>query len=112
MQGIQNQPSLRALGLVPGACRRAWSGLLILAIALASFMHVAHSHDADAPSSYKQHCTFCSTFDRGSAPPPASPALLPTQPAPSVALPASPARVACVEFHSDSQPRAPPSLQA
>ena len=75
MQGIHDQLSLRALGLVPGAYRRAWSGLLVLAIALASFMHLAHSHDADAPSISKHHCTYCSTFDRGGAPPPATPPL-------------------------------------
>jgi len=112
MQGIQIQPSLRALGLVPGAYRRAWSGLFVLALALASFMHVAHSHDVDAPSIYQQHCTYCSTFDRGGAPPPASLAALPTDPAPSLTIAAPPSPVALVEIDCDGQPRAPPSLQA
>ncbi len=112
MQGIHNQSSLRTLGLVPGACRRVWSGLLVLAIALASFMHVAHSHDAGAPSTYKQHCTFCSTFDRGGGPPPASPAPLPAEPVPSFACAVPQAPVAHAEIHSDGQPRAPPFLPA
>lgn len=112
MRRIQNQPSLRALGLVPGAYRRAWSGLLVLALALASFMHVAHSHDADAPSVYKHHCTYCSTFDRGGAPPPASLALLPAEPAPACTIAAPPAPVDRLEIRSDGQPRAPPSFQA
>jgi len=112
MQRFQNQPSLRALGLAPGAWRRAWSGLLVLAVALASFMHVAHSHDADAPSTFKQHCTFCSTFDRGGGPPPATPALLPAEPVPSFTSPVPQAPVVSVEILSDAQPRAPPPLQA
>jgi len=112
MQGIQSQPSLQGLGLLPGARRRAWSVLLVLALALASFMHVAHSHDTDAPSIYKQHCTFCSTFDRGGAPPPASLATLPAEPAPSLIVAAPQAPVTPVELRSTGQPRAPPFLQA
>ena len=112
MQGIRNQPSLQALGLVPGVRRRVWSGLLVLAIALASFLHVAHSHEADAPSIYKQHCTYCSTFDRGGAPPPASIATLPVEPAPSFVVVAPLAPIASVRPRSALQPRAPPSLQA
>lgn len=112
MQGIRNQPSLQALGLVPGVSRRVWSGLLVLAIALASFLHVAHSHEADAPSIYKQHCTYCSTFDRGGAPPPASIATLPAEPAPSFVVVAPLAPVSGVRLRSALQPRAPPSLQA
>ena len=46
-----------------------WAVLLAVAIALASFMHVAHTHDADVPASF-QFCSFCVTFDRGGAPPP------------------------------------------
>ena len=112
MQGIHSQPSLQALGLVPGLRRRVWSGLLVLALALASFMHVAHSHDADAPSIYQQHCTYCSTFDRGGAPPPASLAVLPAAAAPSCAIAAPRVPVAVIEIHFDGQPRAPPSFQA
>ena len=112
MQGIRHQPSLQALGLVPGVRRRVWSWLLVLAIALASFLHVAHSHEADAPSLYKQHCTYCSTFDRGGAPPPASFATLPVEPAPSFVVVAPLAPVAGVRLRSALQPRAPPFLQA
>ena len=112
MQGIRSQPSLHALGLVPGLHRRVWSGLLVLAIALASFLHVAHSHEADSPSIYKQHCTYCGSFDRGGAPPPASLVTLPARQAPAfvVALPQAP--VARLELRSTLQPRAPPFLQA
>ena len=112
MQGNRNQPSLQALGLVPGLRRRAWSGLLVLALALASFLHVAHSHEADSPSIYKQHCTYCGAFDRGGAPPPASLVTLPARQAPAfvVALPQAP--VARLELRSTLQPRAPPFLQA
>jgi hypothetical protein len=112
MQGHRNQPSLQALGLVPGLRRRAWSGLLILAIALASFLHVAHSHEADAPSIYKQHCTYCSTFDRGGAPPPAAVATLPAGSAPSFIVVVPQAPITGVQLRSALQPRAPPSLQA
>jgi len=112
MLGIQSQPSLQALGLVPGARRRAWSALLILALAFASFMHVAHSHEADAPSIYKQHCTYCSTFDRGSAPPPASLAALPAAPVPSFVVAAPPQPLIRAELRTACQPRAPPFFQA
>jgi hypothetical protein len=112
MQGIQSQPALRGLGLLPGARRRVCSVLLVLAIALASFMHVAHSHEADAPSIYKQHCTFCSTFDRGGAPPPALLAALPAEPVPSVAFATPPQPLIRVEQRPACRPRAPPLLQA
>jgi hypothetical protein len=112
MQGIRNQPSLQALGLVPGMRRRVWSGLLVLAIALASFLHVAHSHEADSPSIYKQHCTYCSAFDRGGAPPPASLATLPASQAPIFVVVAPQGPVARLELRSVLQPRAPPFLQA
>lgn len=112
MPGIQSRSSLQALGLFPDARRRAWSVLLVLALALASFMHVAHSHDADTASTYQQNCTFCSTFDRGGAPPPATRAVLPIEPAPRFViapLSSPPARVA---LRSACRPRAPPFLQA
>lgn len=112
MPGYRRQPSLQALGLVPGARRRAWSALLVLALALASFMHVAHSHDADAPSLYKQHCTYCSTFDRGGAPPPATPAAQPAAHVPSFVITAPASPPVRAEFHPAGRPRAPPSLEA
>jgi hypothetical protein len=112
MQGIRSQSSLQALGLAPGLRRRAWSGLLVMAIALASFLHVAHSHDADAPSVYKQHCSYCSTFDRGGAPPPASIVVLPAGPVPSFVVGALRAPVTRVQLRSALQPRAPPFPQA
>jgi len=111
MQVFQNQPSLPTMAR-NSAVRRVWSGLLVLAIALASFLHVAHSHDADAPSIYKHHCAYCSTFDRGGAPPPASFAMLPVQPAPSVIVAAPQEPFTCAELRSAGQPRAPPFLQA
>ena len=112
MQGFHNRPSLQALGLVPGVRRRVWCGLLVLALALASFLHVAHSHDADAPSVYKQHCTYCGTFDRGGAPPPASLATLPARPAPSFVVDVTQAPVTRPQHRSAVQPRAPPFIQA
>lgn len=112
MQGMRSQPSLQALGLVPGLRRRVWSGLIVLALALASFLHVAHSHEADAPSIYKQHCSYCSTFDRGGAPPPASIAVLPAEPAPSFVVVSAQAPATRVQPRSALQPRAPPFLQA
>ena len=112
MQGLHHQPSLQALGLVPGLRRRVWSALLVLALAFASILHVAHSHEADAPSIYKQHCTYCSTFDRGGAPPPAPLATLPVRPAPSFAAAVPQVPVTCVQRRSALQPRAPPALQA
>jgi peptidoglycan/LPS O-acetylase OafA/YrhL len=112
MQGMRHQPSLQALGLVPGVRRRAWSVLLVLALALASFLHVAHSHEADAPSLYKQHCTYCGMFDRGGAPPPASLAVLPAEPAPTFVFVAPHAPVPGLPLRSALQPRAPPSPQA
>ena len=47
---------------------------LTLAVGLASFMHVAHSHDANAAdgTGVSKLCSFCASFDRGTAPPPAS----------------------------------------
>ena len=112
MQGIRRQPSLQALGLAPGLSRRVWSGLLVLALALASFLHVAHSHEADAPPIYKQHCTYCGTSDRGGAPPPAAFAMPPAPPAPAFVVVAPLAPVIRVQLRSALQPRAPPFLQA
>ena len=112
MQGIRNQPSLQALGLVPGLRRRAWSALLVLALALASFLHVAHSHEADSPSIYKQHCTYCGSFDRGGAPPPASLVTLPALQAPVFVDVSPQTPITRLALRSSLQPRAPPFLQA
>jgi hypothetical protein len=82
---------------------------LALAVGLASFMHVAHSHDANGKhaAGVSQLCSFCASFDRGTAPPPVS-ALPPPiegpaapQPLAFTALASSPVRTA---FRS----RAPP----
>jgi hypothetical protein len=86
--------------------------LLALALLLASFMHVAHSHDADAPSNYKQHCTYCNAFDRGGAPPPVTPVVLPVGPAPIFLVAPPPSPTARGPLRSACQPRAPPFLQA
>jgi hypothetical protein len=112
MLGIQSRSSLQALGLLPGARRRSWSVLLVLALLLASFMHVAHSHDADAPSNNTQHCSFCSTFDRGGAPPPVTQVVLPVGPAPIFLVAPPPSPAARGALRSACQPRAPPFLQA
>ena len=47
---------------------------LALAVGLASFMHVAHIHDANGKhaAGVAQLCSFCASFDRGTAPPPAA----------------------------------------
>lgn len=86
--------------------------LLVLVLALASFMHVAHSHEADAPSAYKQHCTYCSTFDRGGAPPPSMQVALPSQPAPSCVSATQVEPVPTEAPRPSCRPRAPPFLQA
>lgn len=90
---------------------RVWAVLLAAAIALASFMHVAHTHEADVPASFK-FCSFCVTFERGGAPPPAvMTAVIPAAPVATAivvedTLPQG--RVARRPCHA----RAPPALQA
>jgi hypothetical protein len=81
--------------------------LLAVAIALASFMHVAHTHEAEVPASYK-FCSFCVSFDRGGgAPPPVIRATV--APVSAVALAIVPqGRLVRPTCH----PRAPPVLQA
>lgn len=55
---------------------RALAWILALAIALASLGHAAHSHaKADAPAK-SPACAYCTTFERGHAPPPAVPAVV------------------------------------
>jgi hypothetical protein len=92
--------------------RRAWAVLLAVAVALASFMHVAHTHEAEVPASYK-FCSFCVSFDRGGgAPPPVIRA--------SVAPVSAVAPAHCVDetvpqgrlVRPTCHPRAPPVLQA
>jgi hypothetical protein len=83
---------------------------IALAIALASFMHVAHSHEAEEPSAAKL-CSFCASFERGAAPPPAAgvvPALERTAAPELPATAPSPQPSGHVSF----QPRAPPHSQA
>jgi len=83
---------------------------LALAVGLASFMHVAHSHEADEPGA-AQLCSFCASFERGAAPPPASgvapPLERPAAPE-SAETPTVPRPTSRVSF----QPRAPPHSQA
>jgi len=111
MQRTHIQVWLPTLGLAPGARRRAWAALLVLAVAFASFGHVAHSHPADAPATY-QPCSFCTTFDRGGAPPPAVQVALSVVPTAAPAVPPPAAPQAKADLHSDCRPRAPPFLQA
>jgi hypothetical protein len=83
---------------------------LALAVGLASFMHVAHSHEADEPGS-AQLCSFCVSFERGAAPPPASgvvPSLERPAPPESSRTQTDPRPASRVSF----QPRAPPHSQA
>ena len=103
---------LNGLGYLRPVRRRAWGLLLSLAIALAAFMQVAHTHEGEAPATYKV-CSFCTTLDRGSAPPPVVALGVPLQPtAVAPELPTLP--LACgTTFRTPSQPRAPPpALQA
>ena len=91
--------------------RRAWAVLLSLALALAAFMHVAHTHEADAPATYK-YCSFCTTLDRGSAPPPVVAVAVPhvgSAAAPLLRFIAAPA---VAPVRTPQSPRAPPALQA
>jgi hypothetical protein len=78
----------------------------------AAFMQVAHTHEGEAPATYKL-CSFCTTLDRGSAPPPVVDLGVPHQPT-SIApiLPALP-HVGGTSVRTPRQPRAPPpALQA
>jgi hypothetical protein len=82
---------------------------LALAVGLASFMHVAHSHDENGTdgAGVSQLCSFCSSFDRGTAPPPA-PATPPRIDSPVTPTPpAAPAR-ASFAVRAAFRPRAPP----
>jgi len=99
------------LGSMPGADRlRLLVAALALSVALASFMHVSHSHEAEGTGAAKL-CQFCSSFDRGTAPPPAAlvslPAARPLPPLPDAALPAPRSSTA-----GSYEARAPPHAQA
>jgi hypothetical protein len=99
------------LGRTRPARRRAWAVLLTLALALAAFMHVAHTHDTDAPATYK-YCSFCTTLDRGSAPPPVVAVAVPHVAADAAPLHPCIAAPAAAPGRTPHSPRAPPVLQA
>jgi hypothetical protein len=113
MPTLSSPPTLlTGFGLHRTARRRAWALLLALALVLAAFMHVAHTHDADTPASYK-FCSFCTTLDRGSAPPPVVTASVPRVAPDSIPVQRSIAAPASTAVRSPQQPRAPPpALQA
>ena len=113
MQALSSPPTLlTGFGFHRTARRRAWAMLLALALVLAAFMHVAHTHDADTPASYK-FCSFCTTLDRGSAPPPVVAGSVPHVAPDSIPVRRSIATPASTAARSPLQPRAPPSaLQA
>lgn len=106
--------ALTAVGLTRSMRRRAWAALLAVAVALAAFTHVAHSHETQGPAQFTQNiCASCTLFDRGGgAPPPAVAAVL------AVAPPSNAPAVDAVDAPADStarspcNPRAPPALQA
>jgi hypothetical protein len=91
--------------------RRAWAVLLSLFLALAAFMHVAHTHEADAPATYKL-CTFCTTLDRGGAPPPVVAAAVPYLPRAAMVVVVEMAVPRGSATRTPRQSRAPPALQA
>lgn len=99
------------LGFMPVARRlRVLVAALTLSVALASFMHVAHSHEAEGTGAAKP-CQFCSSFDRGTAPPPAGLAPSPTARVHSPpAEAASPAPI--LSITGSYEARAPPHAQA
>jgi len=113
MQALSSPPTLlTGFGLHRTARRRAWALLLALALVLAAFMHVAHTHDADTPASYK-FCSFCTTLDRGSAPPPVVAVSVPRVTPDIIPVRRSIAAPAGTTVRSPQQPRAPPpALQA
>ncbi len=98
-------------GSMPVAGRlRLLVAALALSVALASFMHVAHGHEAEGTGAAKL-CQFCSSFDRGTAPPPAALASLPAaRPLPPPAVAALPAPRGAIA--ASYQARAPPHAQA
>lgn len=112
MQGrTYSQTMLTAFGWTRSARRGSWAMLLALALVLASFMQVVHTHDADAPASHKL-CSFCTTLDRGGAPPPVIPAATAATATFVVARVATIAAPTGTATRTPHQPRAPPALQA
>jgi hypothetical protein len=95
----------------PGvAWLRPLVAVLALSVAFASFLHSAHGHDGDRTGVAKV-CTFCVSFDRGSAPPPAATlALRAVQPVLPEPLPAVAPRTSAAPASFRS--RAPPRFQA
>jgi hypothetical protein len=88
---------------------RLWVALLVLAIALASFVHVAHSHDA-AGSGPSKPCPCWSGHDRVAPPPTVTPQSLPCErpAAPDVLV----AEVDCIDPSARPfQARAPPQFR-
>jgi len=86
---------------------RALAWILALAIALASLGHATHSHaKADAPAK-SPACAYCSTFERGHAPPPAVPAAVVVVAGEQVAS-VVPAILALESRHHLPPARAPP----
>jgi hypothetical protein len=104
------RPLLFSPWRLPGWSRlRLLVAALALAVGLASFMHVAHSHDANGAdgAGVSQLCSFCSSFDRGTAPPPDAPTT------PRIENPAAPERSAATAaapspVRTAFRPRAPP----
>lgn len=98
-------------GCLPGvAWLRPLVAVLALSVALASFLHSAHAHDGDG-SGVAKVCTFCVSFERGSAPPPAAAfALRARQPVLPEQLPAVVPRPSTAP--SPFRSRAPPRFQA
>lgn len=82
---------------------------LALAVGLASFMHVAHSHDENGAdgAGVSPLCSFCSSFDRGGAPPPAASAM-PRVEGPFKPEPHAPTALATSPVRAVFRPRAPP----
>jgi hypothetical protein len=83
---------------------------IVLAFVLASFMHVAHSHEADEPGPAKL-CSFCASFERGTAPPSAAFVVPPPERSAAPDFPAT-APSPQSSGHVSFQPRAPPHSQA
>lgn len=106
------QMMLKPFGCSRTARRRAWAVLLSLFLALAAFMHVAHTHEGDARTSYK-FCSFCTTLDRGGgAPPPVGATAIPhASPVATATVGEIPAP-AGTPSRTPLNPRAPPALQA
>ena len=105
------QTMLKPFGCSRSVRRRAWALLLSLFLAMAAFMHLAHTHEADAPATYK-FCSFCTTLDRGGAPPPVSAVALPFVSPVATATVVEIASPLGTATRTPRQSRAPPALQA